>query len=158
MKDRARELLEMFYLPEAIYLTDLHFSKQEKLADGRFVVPSAHSYTPKPIPYVTAEQYMRCLSQLSYVLVGFLIQSQVTDFTFADNETFKRLMIECQMWFRRSTLRYLKNIPKDTEFQLTLVLKEVSTLSVFAVCTLEVSGVIRGELEFVAPLNEQQKS
>lgn len=104
---------------------------------------------------MTAEQYVRCLSQLSYVVVGFLIRDRIADFDFADYETFKRLMTEHKMWFRRSDLRYLKNILKETSFELTLTLKKVSTLRVFSVCVLEISGVIRGELEFVAPLNNK---
>jgi len=118
----------------------------------RTAFPLVHS---QPIEYVTAEQYVRCLSQLSYVLVGFLIQDKVADFDFADYETFKRLMVECKMWFRRSDLRYLKNIPKGADFELSLTLKEVGTLRVFSICVLEIGGVIRGELEFVAPLNNK---
>jgi len=156
MSVRARELLELLYLPEAIYLHELvDYSAERKSVTGRFVVPRSHSYTRQPIEYVTAEQYVRCLSQLSYVVVGFLIQDKVADFDFADFETFKRLMVECKMWFRRSDLRYLKNIPKETPFELSLVLKEIGTLRVFSVCVLEISGIIRGELEFVAPLNNK---
>ena len=156
MSDRARELLELLYLPEAIYLREMvDYSVERKSATGRFVVPRSHSYTRQPIEYVTAEQYVRCLSQLSYVVVGFLIQDKVADFDFADYETFKRLMVECKMWFRRSDLRYLKNITKGTDFELLLTLKEVGTLRIFSICILEISGVIRGELEFVAPLNNK---
>lgn len=156
MRDKARELLELLYLPEAIYLEEVvTYSAERKSATGRFSVPRSHSYTRQPIEYVTAEQYVRCLSQLSYVVVGFLIQDKVADFDFADYETFKRLMVECNMWFRRSDLRYLKNISKGADFELSLALKEVGTLRVFSICVLEISGVIRGELEFVAPLNNK---
>jgi hypothetical protein len=156
MSDRARELLELLYLPEAVYLQEVvDYSAERKSVRGRFSVPRSHSYTRQPIEYVTAEQYVRCLSQLSYVVVGFLIQDKVADFDFADFETFKQLMVECKMWFRRSDLRYLKNITKGTDFELSLTLKEVRTLRVFSICVLEISGVIRGELEFVAPLNNK---
>ena len=152
MSDRAQELLELFYLPEAIYLQEVvAYSAEQKSATGRFVVPHSQSYTRQPIEYVTAEQYVRCLSQLSYVVVGFLIQDKVADFDFTDFEMFKRLMVECKMWFRRSDLRYLKNVPKGKSFSLLLTLKKVSTLRVFSICVLEISDVIRGELEFVAP-------
>jgi putative flippase GtrA len=153
-KDRARELLELLYVPDAIYLQEATaYSAEQKTVTGRFVVPRSHSYTRQPIEYVTAEQYVRCLSQLSYVLVGFLIQDKVNDFDLTNDLAFKRLMVDCKMWFRRSDLRYRKNILKGTDFELSLTLKEVRTLRVFSVCVLEIGGVIRGELEFVAPIN-----
>jgi len=156
MNDRARELLELLYVPDAIYLHEVvAYSAEQKFTTGRFVVPRLPSYSRRPLEYVTAEQYVRCLSQLSYVVVGFLIQDRIADFDFADCETFKRLMTEHKMWFRRSDLRYLKNILKETSFGLTLTLKKVGTLRVFSVCVLEISGVFRGELEFVAPLNNK---
>ncbi len=127
MSDRARELLELLYLPEAIYLQEVvAYSAEQKSATGRFSVPRSHSYTRQPFKYVTAEQFVRCLSQLSYVVVGFLIQDKVADFDFTNFETFKQLMVEHKMWFRRSNLRFLKNIPKETNFELSLTLKAVN--------------------------------
>lgn len=156
MSDRASELLGLLYLPEAIYLRDtLDYSAERKSVTGRFVVPRSHSYTRQSIEYVTAEQYIRCLSQLSYVLVGFLIHDKVSDLDFADSETFERLMVECKMWFRRSDLHYLRNIHKETDFELTLTLKKVNKLRVFSVCSIEIRGVVRGKLEFVAPLDRK---
>lgn len=153
---RDKSILNILYLPEAIYLQKIvTYYPEQKKATGRFYVPMAHSYTHQPIEYVTAEQYVRCLSQLSYVLVGSLIQDRIADFDFTDFETFKRLMKECKMWFRRSDLRYVKNTLKEAEFELSLTLKEVRTLRVFSVCVLEIGGVVRGELEFVAPLNNR---
>ncbi len=157
MSDRARELLELLYMPEAVYLHEVVvYSAERKSATGRFSVPRLPSYSRQPFEYVTAEQYVRCLSQLSYVVVGFLIQDRVADLDFADYETFKRLMIEHKMWFRRSNLHYLKNIRKGTDFELSLTLKKVGTIRVFSLCVLEINGVIRGELEFVAPLSSRR--
>jgi len=156
MRNKAFAILELLYLPEAIYLKEIvSYSAEQKTIVGRFVVPRSHSYTRQPIEYVTAEQYVRCLSQLSYVLVGFLIQDRIVDFDFTDFETFKRLMVECKMWFRRSDLRYVRNTSKETEFELSLTFKEVGTLRAFSTCILGIGGVVRGELEFVAPLNNK---
>ena len=154
MSDRARELLELFYVPEAIYLKDIvKYSREQQSATGRFVVPLSHSYSHQLIEYVTAEQHIRCLSQLSYVTIGFLIRDEAPHFAFTDFRTFTQLMVTCQMWFRRTNLHYLKNVTKGTEFDLTLTLKEVKKLRIFSVCILNIRGVIRGTLEFVAPLN-----
>lgn len=154
--DRALELLELKYPPESIYLREVvAYSAEQKSASGRFAVPHLQSYTRQPFEHVAVEQYIRCLSQLSYVVVGFLIQDQVADFNFTNYDIFKRLMVAQKMWFRRSDLRYLKKIPKGTNFELSLTLKDVRTIRVFSVCVLEVRGVIRGQLEFVVPLKSE---
>jgi hypothetical protein len=148
-----RELLELVYAPDAIYLQEIAaYSVKRQWVTGRFTVPGTHSYTRRPIAYVTAEQYVRCLSQLSYVLMGFLIQDGAIQ-RYADYETFKWLMAEHKMWFRKSDLRYRKNVPKEKTFELSLALKEVGTLREFAICFLQIDGVVDGELEFVTPLS-----
>jgi len=150
----ALTILDMIYPLESIYLKDVtEYIAQEKSVTGLFNVPHGHSYTRRPFEYVTAEQYIRCLSQLSYVLIGLMIEDRLSDFDFTSYQTFERLMVEQKMWFRRSDLRYLKNTAKDTDFELTLTLKSVSTKRVFSVCIIQIGGVIAGELEFVAPFN-----
>lgn len=142
-------MLNIFYLPEAIYLQKIViYSPEQKKVTGRFCVPMAHTYTHQPIEYVTAEQYIRCLSQLSCVLIGSLIQDRIADF----GVEFETLMKERRVWFRRSNLCYIKNTPKEAEFELSLTLKKIKILRVFSVCILEVGGVVHGELEFVVPL------
>lgn len=151
---RARSILRFIYPPEAIYLRKIvSYSSEERTVTGQFYVPMTPSYVSPPIPYVSAEQYIRCLFQLSYALVGLLIQDGIIGF--ASFEMFKRLMTNYKMWFRRSDLRYVKNTLKEAEFEISLTLKKVDTLRVFSVCILEIGGVVRGELEFVAPLNNK---
>jgi hypothetical protein len=152
INERAQEILALLYLPEAIYLKEvMDYSTEQKSITGKFSVPRGHSYTFRPIEYVTAEQYIRCLSQLSYILIGFLIQDKVSDFNFTDFKRFKRLMVECKIWFRRSIIHYLRNTPKDSLFELKLTLEKVKIVQVFSICTLKISGVVYGKLEFVAP-------
>lgn len=156
INNKAHKLLELLYLPGAIYLQEVtKYSAEQKSITGRFSVPLLTSYSVKPFNYVTAEQYVRCLSQLSYVLIGFLIQNKIADFNFTNFDKFKELMTEQKMWFRQSDLNYHKNIPKETEFDLSLTLKETRTARIFSICVLEISGVISGKLEFVAPLNNK---
>lgn len=152
MIDRALKVLGIIYPPESIYLRDVtDYSIRDRSVTGQFNVPQGHSYTHKPFGYVTAEQYIRCLSQLSYVLIGLMVEDQHHDFSFTNYQTFERLMAEQKMWFRRSDLRYLKNTAKDTDFKLTLNLKEIANKRVFSVLVIKIGGAIAGELEFVAP-------
>jgi len=156
LSDKAHELLKLLYLPDAIYLQEVtKYSTEQKSITGRFSVPLFPSYSVKPFNYVTAEQYVRCLSQLSYVLIGCLIQDKIADFNFTNFDKFKELMKNHKMWFRRSDLNYHENIPKETEFDLSLTLKETRIARIFSICGLEISGVISGKLQFVAPLNNK---
>ena len=151
---RAKAILDLLYKPEAIYLTEISgYNVDEKTITGQFSVPMYPAYAKKPFEYVTAENYIRCLSQLSYVLVGLLIGDACPSLTFADITSFNELMVEQKMWFRRSDIHYVKNTKKDVAFSITLNLKNVDTRKVFVVCTLQIAGgILRGELEFVAPI------
>lgn len=152
--DRAQTILDLLYKPEAVFLKEISdYSVDERTATGRFSVPMHPSYTKEPFEYVTAENYIRCLSQLSYVLVGLLIEDSCPSLTFADIQSFNKLMTEQKMWFRQSDIHYVKNTKKDTEFIITLNLKSVDMRRAFVVCTLLIGGgILRGELEFVAPI------
>lgn len=154
MNEETMRLLGLFYVPESIYLQKvLEYSFERKALRGRFLVPRTQSYSCQPIRYVTASQHLICLSQLAYVLLGFLARDNTPELSRMDYVTFQRLMAECKMWFREiRRLRFLKNVEKDTEFELTMALKEVRTPRMFAVCVIEIGGVLRGEMEFVAPL------
>ena len=152
--DKARGILRLFYLPEMIYLRDVvSYSMKERLAKGLFCVPASHTYCCQPLKYVTASQHLMCLSQLAYTLLGFLAQDKAFDFV--EFTTFKQLMAECKMWFRKiHYLHFLKNVQKGTEFELVAKLKRVNKIGSFVACNVEFSGAVRGKIEFVAPLKD----
>lgn len=153
LEQRAREILDHFYLPDAIYLQNVAYnSLEERCIAGTFVVPISHSYSRQPIAYVTAEQHTRCLSQLSYVLIGFLIQARIPELQFIDFKGFTRLMEQCALWFRKTNLHYRKQVQKGQEFAFEMTLQKMHILGKFAICDLAVNGPVRGKLEFVAPI------
>ncbi len=143
--------LKTLYLADALYLTRTDYSAEERSVSGLFSVSQHQQYTNDPIEYVTAEQYIRCLSQLSYVLTSRLIQDGVGMFRSVNMEMFQRLTDK--MWFQRSDILYLKNVKKGVDFKITLTLKNTGVRGRFSVCIFEIGGdVLKGELEFVAPI------
>lgn len=145
INDIVLSILSSLYLPEAIYLKEIKsYSTENKSAVGAFIVPHTHSYTLVEIEYVTAEQYIRCLSQFSNVLVGALIQGQVFDPNFInlDLETYRQLLARGNGLYRRTNIRYKRRISKDTEFELTLTLKRTRIISNYLIFVLDIRGAI----------------
>ena len=143
-----QEILETFYKPEAIYLQRIMaYVPENKYLSGVFYVPLLPSYSVQPINYVTAEQYVRCLSQLSYVLVGMLIKHEILQFGTADYAAFKQLVADCKLYFLRTDLSYRQKVLRDEPFGLKLTLIAQGSLRQLHTCTLKVEGVVRGELE-----------
>ncbi len=156
--EEVKEILSLLYPDEEIFVTDilLYFKPGQMMRISCFV-PLHKSYTHQPFSYVTAEQYTRCLSQASYLLMGSLIRDRMAGLPQLDFEDFKKLMIDQKMWFRRSNIKYLKNLPKQAEFEIEIKLAEIKRIKQFAVCRLEIGGgVLQGNIEFVAPLNLNQ--
>lgn len=156
--EEVKEILSLLYPLEEIFVTDilLYFKPGQMMRLSCFV-PLHKSYTHQPFSYVTAEQYIRCLSQASYLLMGLLIRDRMVGSNQIDFEDFKKLMINQEIWFRRSNIKYLKNVPKQTEFVIEVKLVEIKTVKQFAICELEIrGGILKGNIEFVAPFNLNQ--
>ena len=154
--DPIRALLELFYESEAIYLQKIVYDAVGKTITGQFIVPSGTTYSRVAVDYVTAEQYMRCLSQLSYVLVGFLVRDGVIGKGSMNFSRFQRFMTASLLWLRRSKLHYHTHVGREVPFELTLQVVATRLLrGQFATCTLSVGGaIIRGELEFVVRMRK----
>ena len=148
-------ILEAFYLPEGIFLQNItNYSFEDGVMAAEFCVPQPiHQNTQEPLNYVTCEEYNHCLSQLSYACIGLLVMDGYPDLAFIDFTRFKQLMTDSKMRLRKIlNLRYIKNVAKDSNFELTLRLLEVEIKKGFACLTVSVKGILRGKLEFAIPL------
>lgn len=111
-------------------------------------VPKSSIYTKIPIPYVSAEQYIRCISQISYVYIGQLIKSgKITEVNFSK---FLTLMKNYKLWFRITNVKYCKEISKGQDFNLSVNLKEILTRNKLFICSLNINGPIVADIQFVA--------
>src|SRR3990167_6981877 len=104
MSDRTRELLELFYLPEAIYLQEIvDYSAKNKTITASFLVPFSATYTAVEVEYVGAEQYIRCVNQLAYLLCYMLVNDNEMELP---RTTFELLARSNRLLDRAHCLRY----------------------------------------------------
>lgn len=153
MTEQAFALLRKFYPPEGMYLTELsNFSTSSSSIVGTFNVPKDAVYSIIPLDYVTAEQYVRCFSQLSYALMYLLSVYHDGMGLYGRPTNFERLMYSGKMWYRRMNTRYLKPTTKGDDFDLRLEMTGIRKVRTFAIARLSARGPITIDAEFVAPL------
>lgn len=153
MVEQAFVLLRKFYPPEGMYLSGLsNFSASNARIIGTFNVPRNAAYSIIPLGYVTAEQYVRCFSQLSYALMYLLSIYHDGMGLYGRPADFERLMYSGKMWYRRMNTRYLKPTAKGDGFDLRLEMTGIRKVRTFAVARLSARGPVMVDAEFVAPL------
>ena len=152
MTEAAFALLRKFYPPEGMFLTGISdFSVSTSSATGTFNVPKAAEYSIVPLDYVTAEQYVRCFSQLSYALM-YLLSIYHDGMTFYSTPAeFERLMLGGKMWYRRLDTRYLRQTMKGSSFTLHAQ-AEIRQMGSFAIARIVGTGPARFFGEFVVPI------
>lgn len=93
-------------------------------------VPSEIQYGRTPIRYVTGENYIRCISQMAYLLGEFAIERG-----WLPNaplvETYRRAAIAWELKYLQQHLRYREDIPRDRSFVLRMHLKSERALRRF---------------------------
>ncbi len=132
MTEKAIELLRKFYPPGGMFLQELSgFSESTASIMGTFNVPTSAAYSVVPLNCVTAEQYVRCFSQLSYGLIYLLsIYSDGMNVCGTVND-FERLMFSGQMWYRRMSLHFVRRVTKGNDFKLRAEVGKVRHVSRF---------------------------
>ncbi len=145
----------------SIYPVDQIFVQNATLyPDRREVVvtcaiPPGVPYTREPVPYVTKEQQIRCLSQGTYTLVGCLLQAGMSllpqrELPVIGQREFEERRDGFGLFYRREDLTYKRNIPRDREFQFTLKLGNVEQKGPFTLADFIINGPTQGTVTFVA--------
>lgn len=150
---RIREILDL-YQPEQIFLTNAEINPSNAKVHGTFNVPNQASYTRIPFPYVTAEQHIRCISQLSYVLLFALQETGGLKIPEATVEKLTLLKNRPAMYYRRfENLHFRKLANKNESFSIDLTFIDARKIREFAIGKFEIDGPhVSGTFEGVAPL------
>lgn len=149
----VRKILKAVYSKESVYLRSVEYTPRQLSMAGEFSVPLSHSYTVRPLSYVSAEQFVRCVSQLSFALVGTLIADGRLGSAAVDFREFVTLLRSERLFFRSfERLRFRRQVSKGEHFRMTLSHIETRARRDFIVCRLKVDGTVEGEIEFVAVL------
>ncbi len=144
-------ILSLIYPDEEIFITNAQFSDNELSIKVTCMVP-AKSYVKKYIPYVTAENYVRCLSQSSYLLAHHVLKNKLIPIEI-DESSFLKSMEEYELYYRNISMTFHHRSKKDEEFEMELSLKnfrEIKNLKDYILFNFSNKRtVISGEMSFV---------
>lgn len=145
-------VLQLVYPPDEIFIVRHEFDDDRSAINVTCRVPSAAHYTNRPIPYVTAENYVRCLSQTSYLLAEHLLAQHALPLE-VTVEDFRSAAVAYQLYYRNLAMTFHALVRKDEEFPMRLTLKDWRELHWFRDFILFVFAnkrtVISGEMSFV---------
>lgn len=145
-------VLALVYPPEQVYIVEHHFNDDHRSVHVTCLVPQTGHYTVKPIPYVTAENHVRCLSQTSYILAERLIEQHLIPVE-VTVETFRQAAADYALYYRNLGMTFHQRVPRGQPFPMVLRLqnwKEIRRLEDFVLFTFaSEKAAISGEMSFV---------
>jgi hypothetical protein len=146
------ELLNRIYPQDQIFVHNPRFKKDSSMLIIDCVVPKNSGYAIKPIPYVTAENYVRILSQASYLLSYHIIQNNLTEINMSVKD-FLQALEGFQLYYRNLSLIFHERVERGRIFEMELNLKDIRMihrLQDFIIFTFaNKRTVISGEMSFV---------
>ncbi len=146
------ELLKRLYPEDEIFVHNPSFHKNLPILKVVCAVPKGKGYATKPVPYVTAENYVRILSQASYLLAYHIIQNNLLEIKISAKD-FLQAMEGFQLYYRNLSLIFHEQVEKGREFEMELNLKNarvIRSLHDFIIFTFtNKRTVISGEMSFV---------
>ena len=143
------QILTWIYKKREITVQRVWFSKEGQSLKGECQISSKGAYTQIPIKYVTAENFVRCCSQLGYLIMYLVRESGIEELMHISHDNFRKLMVGHSMFYHFLTIKFSQQTPKDAPFMLTLRLEKILHKSKMTICYLAISGAIQGQLKFV---------
>ena len=146
------DLLERLYPPDEIFVRNPRYSDTEPRMTVTCSVPESAGYTQKPIPYLSAENYVRILSQTSYLLSYYVLEKKLIPLEVTGAE-FLKAMEDFELYYRNLAMTFHTRVEKGDSFEMTLHLKDwrvIKRMSDFVLFTFENDRtVISGEMSFI---------
>ncbi len=147
-----QNVLHLLYPPQETFITRYKFDDQNHGITVTCRIPDQVSYTTTKIPYVTAEQYVRCLSQASYLLVEHLLRKKILLMELTVEE-FLQAATEWRIFYRQIAMSFHELVSRNEEFKMRLTLKNVQQIRRFEEFTLFTFEnhrvVISGSMSFI---------
>jgi hypothetical protein len=146
-----KSILSLIYPDDEIFIKEFSFLEKELAVKTICVVPEK-SYVKKQIPYVTAENYVRCLSQASYLLADHILKNKLIS-TEINEASFLKAMEEYELYYRNLSMTFHHRSKRGEEFEMELFLKNVREIkSLKDYILFQFSNkktVISGEMSFI---------
>jgi len=147
-----KNLLKELYPPEEIFVSNPRYQNDKPEMTVGCCVPRGRGYMLRPMSYISAENYVRILSQASYLLGYHVIERKMLPLAVKPNE-FLKAAINLQLYYRNIAMTFHKIVSKGELFEMTLQLtdfKELRRLQDFILFTFaNKRTVISGEMSFV---------
>lgn len=112
-------VLDLVYPKNEIFVKQVYFAVGLLSADVVCLVPRDKLYTVRPIPYVTTENYVRCLSQTSYLLAEWALRRKLIK-TEVSSEDFVAAAANYELYYRNLAMTFHERVDRDREFVLRL--------------------------------------
>lgn len=145
-------ILEILYPANEIFVKNFIFNDDKMAIEVECLIPSQKNYTKKFVPYVTTENYVRCLSQTSYLLAHHLVKEKILSFKI-DEDEFIKAMANYDLYYRNLAMTFHYRTKKDEIFKMILELKNVREIKSLNNSLLFVFSnkrtVISGEMSFI---------
>ncbi|MEK7584248.1 MAG: hypothetical protein AAB490_03315 [Patescibacteria group bacterium] len=149
----TKSIIEVLYPESEIFVFNPLFDDDKLSIEVTCRVPTDKQYTNEPINYVTAEQYVRCLSQTSYLLASHLLKSGLVPVNIGREALREALSRFENIFYRHINMIFHRLTPKGEHFTMRLVLKNFRGLKKvddFILFTFtNTRTVISGEMSFV---------
>jgi len=151
-----KSILHLVYPEQEIFIRNFGFPKHHEPLIPSIVVtcavPLKSIYVLKPVPYVTAENYVRCLSQTSYLLARYVIKNNLIPVDITE-KAFVDAVVNYELYYRNLAMTFHKRVTKDEEFVMKLRLENVREIRRFEEFILFTFSnertVISGEMSFI---------
>jgi hypothetical protein len=145
------EILKLLYPDDEIFIKGCSFNDKDLSVSAICCVPT-NGYAIKKIPYVTAENYVRCLSQTSYLLAHHILKNGLISIDVGET-SFLKVMEDCELYYRNLSMTFHVRAEREERFVMDLSLKnfrEIKTLNDYILFTfVNKKIVISGEMSFV---------
>ena len=149
----AMELLRKVYPPQGIFINNPHFAQARPELHITCCVPQDQQYTLVEIPYVSAENYVRILSQACYILAYNSIRCGHVKIERVSESDFVHAMLRMELYYRNLAMTFHQRTLKGENFKMTLKLvdyKEIHRFGDFVLFSfVSDKTVISGEMSFV---------
>ena len=148
---KKQSILSIIYPDNEIYIKKFSFSPKTLSIKVACVVP-VQGYGKQDIPYVTAENYVRCLSQTSYLLAHYVLKKKLIPIGVSE-EVFLKAMEAWELYYRNLSMTFHHRSKRGERFEMELSLKnfcEIKSLKDYILFTFSnKKTVISGEMSFV---------
>lgn len=146
-------ILNVLYPKDLIFIKSKIFNKDKLSIETACLVPSENNYSKIPVPYVTEENYDRCLSQTAYIFAYNLIKEDALLPYKITESDFIKAMVNLNFYYRSSNKTLHKRVKKGEEFKIHLKLKEVVSNKIFRkfqlITFIIERTVVSGKISFV---------